>query len=636
VFSRVLKKFLNWDCVGCFLLALITICIYSQVTECNFINYDDGVYVTLNDDVLRGLSWEGFKWAFTSLYSANWHPLTWLTHMIDCGIFGMNPIGPHVVNVIFHLANSLLLFFAIKAMTGSSGRSLFVSGIFALHPMHVESVAWISERKDVLSTFFFLASLLFYVRFTRQRNHRNYILVVTMFALSLMSKPMMVTFPFLLLLLDFWPLNRIDLNNLSKTFPALLFEKVPMFLISAASCAVTYYAQLKAGAVSPLDYVSFKMRILNAFVSYCSYLYKFIYPVDLAVLYPHPGHALPTWQGIAAVVAVAVACSLAAMKARKHPYIFVGWFWFLGTLVPVIGLVQVGAQSMADRYSYVPFIGLSVCLSWALSELWKKFHLNAFALKVICGSFLVFLSAMTWIQIGFWKNTASLFERTVNVTKGNCIAMSIYGNALAEDGRLEDGLSECLKSVALCPQSAEIQNRLGEILRIKGAHNQAVMHYLEAIRINPEYAVAYINLGILSAKAGSLQLAESYLSEAEGLIKDNSSEHTCLAMAWAEIGRTDRSIKHFQRALELLPEKAEYNNNMGRALVLMNDPESALPYLDKALKIAPNSPETLNNYGLAMAKMKKNEEAVYYFSAALHNKPGYKHARDNLTRFICR
>lgn len=629
---RILQK----DYLGCFLLSVLTICVYSQAVECNFINYDDGVYVTLNDNVLRGLNWDSFVWAFSSISVANWHPLTWLTHMIDFAIFGLNPAGPHVVNVLFHIANSLLLFCAMKALTGSSWKSFFVAGIFALHPMHVESVAWISERKDVLSTFFFLGALLFYVRFTRQRNHKNYALVILMFALSLMSKPMMLTFPFLLLLIDFWPLKRIELGNFSKAFASLLFEKAPMFLISGASCAITFYAQLKAGAVSPLEYIPFVTRVLNAFVSYLQYLAKFFYPVDLAVLYPHPGSLLPVWQGVAAGLALAVICAAAVMTARKCKYFFVGWFWFLGTLVPVIGIVQVGAQSMADRYSYVPFIGISILFIWALTDLGKKLGFKVLTLKVICGSFLIFLSVLTWIQIGFWKNTTSLFEHTVSVTKDNCLALSIYGSALAENGRLEDGLKECLKSAALCPKSADIQNRIGEILKIKGSQTEAMKYFLEAIKINPEYASAYVSLGILSARAGALQLSESYLNAAESLIKDNSAENTMLGMAWAEIGRVDRSIKYFQRALELLTGKAEFNNNLGRAFILLDDVHSALPYLDKALEIRPDFAEALNNYGLAMAKMGKHEEAVYYFSSALHKKPDYKHARDNLNRFLCR
>ena len=442
----------------CLVLGIIVV--YTKVQNFDFVGFDDELYVTQNQYVQKGLSLEGLKWAFTTFHSANWHPLTWLSHMLDCELYGLNPAGHHWVNVEFHIANTLLLFFILFKMTGAIFRSALVAAFFALHPLHVESVAWIAERKDVLSTFFGLLSIGAYYCYVKKTSFKYYLLVFVLISLGLMAKPMLVTLPFVLLLLDFWPLNRFqfqhdfrlsskeDYVDAIRKNLRIILEKIPLFIPIIISCIITFFAQKSEGAVKAIWALPMKYRIENAIVSYVKYVLKAVWPYNLAVFYPHPENTIPLWQITVGILLIAAACFGAIRTARKYPYILVGLFWYLGTLVPVIGLVQVGDQAMADRYTYVPLIGFFIIVSWGFSDFFKKrlrgqrsgivlsvanpLDKNLFQ-KFFLGTFVAFLlvvlSWKSFIQLNTWKNGITLFEHALSVTQNNYLAENNLGTA---------------------------------------------------------------------------------------------------------------------------------------------------------------------------------------------------------------
>jgi len=432
----------------CVLLAIATVVSYWPVVNSEFINYDDQDYVTENPHVQAGLTMQGVRWAFTSSYASNWHPLTWLSHMLDVQLFGKGPKGPHCINLLLHTANSLLLFLLLRKMTGAQWPSAFVAALFALHPLHVESVAWVAERKDVLSTFFGLLSLCAYASYakTKQKNPKFkpfvYFLALLLFALSLMSKPMWVTLPFLMLLLDYWPLRRFEPSanqsvNLGAAASRLVSEKVPFLLLSAATCVATIWAQTQA--IQPLERLSLSDRLANAVVAYARYLGKALWPSNLALPYLHPGHWAAS-QILSASFLVVGFSAAGLLLCRKSPSIFTGWFWFLGTMVPVLGVVQVGSQSMADRYMYLPSIGLFILFtfggSWFLSSLKVPKIVTSGAVFLTLGV----CSARTYEQAGYWHDSERLFKHSAAVTDGNFIALANAGGSLFKRGYLDDAL----------------------------------------------------------------------------------------------------------------------------------------------------------------------------------------------------
>jgi tetratricopeptide (TPR) repeat protein len=418
-----------------FALALSTLLVFWQVRNFDFISHDDADYVWQNPHVLNGLSLDGIIWAFTTRHSANWHPLTWLSLMLDCQLFGPNPGWIHFINLLLHLANTLLLFAVFKKMTASLWPSAFIAAVFALHPAHIESVAWVSERKDVLSTLFFILTLLAYAAYAERQTKLRYILVLASFALGLMAKPMLVTLPFVLLLLDYWPLGRLQLwigsgtkerenkktAQTRKSFGYLVWEKLPLFALSACSSAVTFYVQRTTGAVIKLTVLPFDVRFFNAIISYIKYIAKFFWPSNLVFLYPYPALPLPDWQIVASTLLL-LAVSVAVFKLRRRKYLAVGWLWFLGTLVPVIGLVQVGVQAMADRYTYIPYIGLLIMVAWGMSDLTANRAYGKAIFTVVAAILIIAMTASAYFQLGCWKNSISLFSRAVEVTHDNRIA----------------------------------------------------------------------------------------------------------------------------------------------------------------------------------------------------------------------
>ena len=404
---------------------------YWQVKDFDFICFDDKLYVTENHHVQAGLTVKGFTWAFTTFHASNWHPLTWLSHMTDCELYGLNPMGHHWTSLQFHIANTLLLFFILQYMTGALWRSAFVAALFAMHPLHVESIAWVAERKDVLSTFFGMLTLLAYCRYAKQPSLAGYLLIILFLSMGLMAKPMLVTFPFLFLLLDFWPLERLR----SETVSRLILEKIPMLVPVVISSCLTFMAQQSSGAVKSLGSFSLTERIANAFISYVSYVYKAIWPHNLTAFYPHPGNSLPLWQVFGAILLIGGASFLAIRSLKKYPYIAVGLFWYLGMLVPVIGLVQVGPQAMADRYTYIPMTGLFIIIAWGFSDLSTKWHYRKIVLTLFAVIILSVLAVSTFFQLGYWRNSVALFERAVSITENNYLAHNNLGAALLEKGK---------------------------------------------------------------------------------------------------------------------------------------------------------------------------------------------------------
>ena len=473
----------------CLLLVVLTVIVYGRVRYYEFINYDDILYVTENRQVQGGLTVSGIVWAFTTFHASNWHPLTWVSHMVDVELFGLHPGGAHVVNLLFHLADTVLLFLVFVRMTGALWKSAFVAALFAVHPLHVESVAWIAERKDVLSAFFWMLVLWFYVSYVRKPSTSGYLAVVGLFVLGLMSKPMLVTLPFVLLLLDFWPLGRMKAKGAAVP---LVREKIPLFVLSAVSCGVTLFAQKKA--VLSLEAISASVRMANAAVSYAAYIGKTIWPRDLAVFYPHPG--MPGfWRVVIAVLVLAGVTLAAARWCRRRPYLIVGWLWYLGTLVPVIGFVQVGSQAMADRYTYVPLVGLFVMIAWGVGEAAERFRLKLPA-ALAAASVTVVLMACTLQQVGYWKDSTSLFDRALKVTLHTDVIHNQLAIALEKQGKYGEAERQYEESLRINPGYAEAHFNMGNLLAGRGRVEKAEKHYRQAVKSKPDYAEAWYNLGV--------------------------------------------------------------------------------------------------------------------------------------------
>ena len=502
--------------VAALLLLLVTVAAYLQVFRADFVNYDDEAYVTANPHVQSGLTAEGLKWAFNIGYQGHWHPLTWLSHMLDCQLFGPSPIGPHAVNLLLHLANTLLLLLVLNRTTGSLWKSAFVAALFAVHPLHVESVAWVSERKDVLSTLFWFLTMWAYVRYTESPSLKRYGVVTAFFGLGLMSKPTLMTLPFVLLLLDYWPLGRWSEASRGERW-RLVRQKLPLFAMSVASSVVTYVAQQRGGAVSPIDELSLASRIANALTAYVGYVGKMLWPAKLSVFYPHPGNT-PIAHVLAAVLLLAAVTALAIRSARSRPYLIMGWFWYLIVLAPMIGFVQVGRQAMADRYTYVPLIGLFIMIAWGMEERmgeWGRGRLGErgkgrmvdpgprvrpFAHSPILRLPALFVilacAAGTWRQAGYWHDSIKLWTHTLAVTTNNSNAHNNLGLAFNKLDRPDAAMEEFQAAVLIDPQYSEAHDNLGVAYFQLGRIPEAIDSFTQAIRIAPDYAEAHNNLGL--------------------------------------------------------------------------------------------------------------------------------------------
>ncbi len=543
-------------------LVLLTAAVFWQVRNHDFIPYDDDVYVYENPHLWQGLTVESIRWAFTTGRASNWHPLTWISLLADYERFGLNPSGFHLVNLFFHALNTVLLFVLLHRLTGSHWRSALVAALFALHPLHVESVAWIASRKDVLSTLFWFLTTLAYVGYVRQPSLPRYVLMASLFALGLMSKPMLVALPLTLLLLDFWPLGRFKSSGADeqahqaqhRRFGSLVLEKVPLLVLSIVSSAMTYAVQQRGGAMSTFEGIPLGERIANAVVSYTVYIQKMFWPSDLAVFYPHAAEQL-TFGQVGAAALVLVTMTVVAYRLRQsQPYFLTGWLWYLGTLVPVIGLVQVGAQSMADRYTYVPLIGLFIVIAWGIAEVaarWPRLKALVVALSI---SAVVGCGALTWKQLGYWRNGETLFRRTLEVTQDNWIAHNNLGTLLVKQGRYDEAEEHFGRAVSIYPQVSQLHNNLGFALSRQGKRDSAIVHLREAIRLAPNDENALLNLGSTLEEAGredeALQLYEAVLSD----YPDLHDLRYNYALLLARRGEREAAVKQFEMLLAQRPE----------------------------------------------------------------------------------
>jgi Tfp pilus assembly protein PilF len=513
-------------CLG---LALITLSTFWQVQYHDFINLDDQLYVYKNDRVLGGLTLENILWAFNNMDAGFWHPLTWLSHMLDATLYGLNPKGHHMNSLLLHTLNALLLFILLRRMTGAMWRSALVSALFALHPLHVESVAWVAERKDVLSSLFWMLTLLAYVHWVKKRKTRTYLLTFVLFLLGLMAKPMLVTLPFVMLLLDYWPLKRFrwqrppHLSQSENDRPvvepereqsprALIMEKIPFFSLSLAACVVAFTAETGHGALPSLAEIPWQLRLSNAAVSYASYLWKTIWPQHLSVFYPLLSTP-PWWQVSGAFLLIACLTLLSILRARSHGYLLIGWFWFLGTLVPVIGLVQIGAHAMADRYTYIPLIGIMLIISWGIHRLLAARS----GLRVPVYSAVVFwivlLIMATRIQVGTWKDSTSLFQHALKVTSHNYLAHSSLAGRLKQEKSYEEAIGHYQASLKINPRNPNDHANLGSIYLEQGREEEAFYHYSKAVQLNPSDYGARNNLGYLLSRQGRFEEAVVHFSE---------------------------------------------------------------------------------------------------------------------------
>ena len=567
----------------CLFLTIVTLSLFWQVQNHGFVNLDDDLYVTANRRVQAGLTIDGIVWAVTTTHASNWHPLTWLSHMVDCDLFGLNPGAHHFTNLLLHLANTLLLFLVFHRMTRALWPSAFVATLFAVHPLHVESVAWIAERKDLLSTFFWLLTMGLYLQYVKRPRYTRYLLVFLSFSLGLMAKPMLVSLPFVLLLLDYWPLGRLQFVSSSLATQSdpgksvhfwsrrslmlrLVLEKMPLLGLATVSSIVTFLAQRSGGALESLNTIPLNVRLANAFVAYARYLEKTFWPHDLAVFYPHPGRSLPIWQVAGAVLLLLCITVLVLRTLRSRPYLTTGWLWYLGTLVPVIGLVQVGAHAMADRYTYIPLIGLFIVMAWGLSDTLARWPHRRAALATLTAGLLVAFMICSRIQVRYWQNSTALFQHTLNVTTNNWLAHNNMGNALARQGRLGEAANHYSQALDIRPNDPMAHNNLGITLAEKGRLDEAVAHYSEALCIDGEFAAAYYNLGNALVQRGEFKKAmASYVKAVE--IKPQFAEaHNNYAMVLAKQGKLDDAVSHFEEALRIKPDFEEARHNLAIAL----------------------------------------------------------------------
>jgi tetratricopeptide (TPR) repeat protein len=610
----------------CLFLVIATLAVYMQVTGHEIGYYDDELYVTENRHVQGGLTIDSVVWAFTTTHASNWHPLTWLSHMLDCQVFGMNPGWHHLINVLFHLANTLLLFLVFRRMTAALWRSAVVAALFALHPLHVESVAWVAERKDVLSTFFSMWS---YVRYVEHPGPGRYVPVLLFFGLGLMAKPMLVALPFVLLLLDYWPLARFQIGPPSRndsdaprgpSVPRVVLEKVPLFVVAMASSIVTFLAQQSGGTLGSFAVYPLDVRIANALVAYVGYLGKMIWPFQLAVLYPHPG-TLPMWQ-VAMAASLLIAITLLAIRfLRERPYLAVGWLWYVGTLVPVSGLVQVGMQGMADRYTYVPLIGIFLMIAWGVPDVAARWRYGRIGLATISAALLAIMMATSWAQVRYWKNGTTLYEHALDVTVNNYLVYNNLGNIFLELGKSDEAIPYFRKALRIDPAFVLAHFNLGSALDAQGKFDEAVSHYVEAVRLDPEFAEARTNLAVVFIKRGKIDEAVRQLRQALRAKPELAKAHYNLGVAYRHRGDYREAQKEWERAIEIDPEDAKSLSNLGNIAAYSRSFDQAREYYSRAYEADSTYYEAAYNLAVVLERLNEDDEALRYYEIFLKNAP---------------
>jgi tetratricopeptide (TPR) repeat protein len=662
----------NQKGLAIFLLITSLVLVYAPVRDYPFINYDDNLYVTEASQVQQGLGWDSVVWAMTTMEAAFWHPLTSLSHILDYQLFGLNPTGHHLTNLLLHLVNVVLLFWVLHRMTGALWPSALVAALFSLHPLNVESVAWVAERKNVLSTLFWLLTLLAYVGYVKKPDWKRYLGMMGIFVLGLMAKPMLVTLPCVLLLLDYWPLGR--LGNDSKTFwkrlPKLALEKLPLFAPVAVASILAIEAQSQAGALSSWEGLPLGTRVGNAVLAYGLYLKKMVWPTDLAVFYPHPGSSLEAWP-VALAALLLVGLSLGVWwQGRRSPYLVVGWLWYLGTLFPVSGVIQVGEHAMADRYAYVPLMGLFIILVWGTAELSQTLRFPKTWLLASGLCLLVTLALLTRVQLGYWQSTRALFEHALTVTSNNHVAHNAVGIELMEEKQLGKAVDHLTQALAINPTYADAHNNLGLAFSRQGRSEEGIRHYQQALQIRPDSYAAHNNLGLVILGSGQVDEAMEHFSQALLLNPSYVEAYNNLGTAMLKKGDRAKAMELFRKALELRPGFAEAHYNLGTELLkaaefsdakvhflaaVQANPAYSDAYVNlgvllkregrvneaidsylKALQLNPNHAEAHNNLGTALAQAGDFQQAFHHFREAVTINPNYREAQENLNRLSSR
>lgn len=615
------------------LLIAAIFAVYGQTLRHEFINFDDDRYVSDNDIVKAGLTRQGFIWAFTTRTEANWHPLTWLSHMLDSQIYGTSSWGHHLSAVLIHTASALLLFLILLRLTGAVWRAGFVAIIFAAHPLHAESVAWIAERKDVLSAFFWMLTTLAYISYARKSGVGRYALVILLFALGLLAKPMLVSLPLALLLLDYWPLGRFR-ESISSNLK-LLYEKLPLFVLAAFSCYITYEAQQKGGSMGSFEVYKTGVRFANAAVAYVSYLLKTLWPQNLAIYYIHPGRTLPLWQVVASYAILIAITTLVWRERRGRPYLIVGWLWYIVTLIPVIGLVQVGSQAMADRYTYIPLIGASLAGVWLISELFTRERIVAKqsggsrrtpkrkqdtriesvevgtspALVATAVLLSISMTVTAVFQVSTWRDSVTLFQHAVEVTGGSAPVRMLLGHAREARHRAY--------------RSQGLEDKVHEEAQL------AIEQYQAALDLKPNLVEARNNLALLQVEEGLLDEAISNYEEALKRKPNQAQVHNNYGRALVRTGRIDEGIEHFRKAISLKSNYAQPYCNLGSALADLGKFDEAVSEYKKALRVNPKFADAYCRMGLAQARQGKLDEALSNFKKTLQIDPTYSEAYNN-------
>ncbi len=631
-------------------LVVAVLAAYLPVYFLDFINFDDPLYVYHNRHVQAGLTTEGWRWAFTQFHAANWHPLTWLSHMLDCQLYGLRPLGHHVTNVLLHAANAVILFLWLRSLTGATWRSALVAALFALHPLRVESVAWVAERKDVLSAFFGLLCLWAYTKYASRAKDQDirtarsrlrfayYGLSLLLFALGLLSKPMLVTWPFLLLLLDYWPLARLaGAANVTKgaiifdvkLLPMLVMEKLLFFALATGSCVVTFFAQRSGGAVSSIggDYgVTLAARLSNVPISYVRYVFKLLWPQDLAIIYPLI-RVWPEEQVAVAVLVLLAATGLVLWRGRCQPYLAMGWFWFLGTAVPVIGLVQVGTQSVADRYTYIPAIGLFILLAWSLGDVANRWRNRV---TLLSGTAIAVLLAFTYAdgqQLLYWQNSEALFRHTLAVTRNNYMAYLLLGSYYSDLGDLEPAKAHYHAALTLAPELPNAWNNLGCALVAQKQFAEATEAFQKVLRITPGAQDAHSNLGNALFGLGRIDEALQEYREAVRLVPDNGLVQFNLANILWRKNQAAEALEHARLAVKFAPQHVDGHVLLANLLMQQGNTTEAAEVFRRALAGAPRSMPVLYAYAVAMSGVGNWDEAARLYDEILHLAPGDDQAR---------
>jgi len=647
----------RWDVLICLLLAAATVAVFGQVLGQDFVNYDDQIYVYENDAVRAGLSPANLKWAFAEPHIGHYHPLTWVSYMLDVSLFGVRPGPIKGTNLLLHFANTLLLFLALRRMTGACWRSAVVAALFAVHPLHVEPVAWIASRKDVLSGFFFMLTLLAYACYAERPGAKRYAAVLVCFALGLLSKPMVMTLPFVLLLLDYWPLRRLGDEAGEGITPEgcwrAVREKLPLFVLTGFSFAATYYAGKVHNVFPAQELYPLHVRLPNAVVSYARHLVQTLWPQHLAVHYPHPGSDLPVWQLAAAVILLAGITVLALRYWRACPCLPVGWLWYVGMLVPVIGIVQFGGHASADRYTYLPLIGVFVMVAWGVPQVARRWHGASKPLAGLAVVWIVVLMLCAWFQVGHWQDSESLCRHALRATTNNVRMHNNLGNALRDAGRIDEAITE-FSAAANVPGPFQLNPHmnLGTLLLEQGNPDAAAAHLGLVLQHDPGCEPAHYFLGKTLASQGRSADAAAQYTQALILSPQNpetrqaletllgggepnwTAAHNALGRAYFDSGRLEQALRHYNEALQLSPEDPETHNNLAVACLATEQFEAAAAHLERVVAAQPGNADALTNLGSLHAMAGRTAEAIARFEAALRSAPEHVTAHSNLARAL--